>query len=104
MGKLSRTKGLSFERQIAIKLREIFPNARRHLEYQSEEANGVDLVNTGAFRIQCKKLKKYAPITCIEEVVCDPVMGDIPVLITAGDNKPAMAVLPLDDFLKLISK
>lgn len=100
-GRRARSKGHSFEREVAKLLRPLFPEARRHLEYQDAEANGVDLVNTGPFRFQCKKLKKYAPITTIGEIQCDPLSGEIPVLVTAGDGQPPMAVLPFDDFLRL---
>lgn len=101
MGKKSRTKGHSYERATARKLRDVFPNAMRHLEYQTSEANkGIDLVNTGQLRIQCKRYKGYAPITKIFEVSGGE--GEIPVLITKADRKPDMVVLSLDDFLKII--
>lgn len=100
----SRQKGHAFEREVAIALRHIFPNARRHLEYQDAEANGVDLVETGPYKIQCKKFKDYAPVNTIREVECDrEILGDVPVLVTAGDNKSAMAVLYFDDFLRLVA-
>lgn len=103
-GRAARRKGLTFERDIAVALREVFPGAKRHLEFQTQEANGVDLDNTGDFRIQCKKLAKYAPISKIEEVQCDRLFGEIPVLITAGDNEEAMVVLPFSDFLNLLKE
>ena len=47
-GRKSRDKGHNFERQIARELREVgFPEARRHLEYQDGEANGVDIQGFG---------------------------------------------------------
>ena len=101
-GRHSRTKGHSFERAIAIRLRSKFPKARRHLEYQDAEANGCDLVETGPYRIQCKKLRKYASITKIFEVKCDRELGEVPVLVTQGDHLEAMVVIPLEDFLRLI--
>lgn len=102
-GRRARTKGHGFEREVAIALRSVFPDARRHLEYQDVEANGVDLVETGEFKIQCKRLKKYASISMIEEIVCDELFGDVPVLVTAGDSKPAMAVLPFEELIRLIA-
>lgn len=101
-GRRARTKGHSFEREIAIQLRDIFPKARRHLEYQDAEANGVDLVETGRFRIQCKRLKKYASLTMIEEIQSDELSGEVPVLVTQGDGKPVLVALPLADFLCLL--
>ena len=102
MGALSRRKGHQFERDLAIKLRHIFPRARRHLEYQDGECFGVDLANTDRFLFQCKKLKSYASVNTIDEIQCDRRLGDIPILVTAADNRLAMAVLHLDDLVELI--
>ena len=99
-GRRSRAKGAAFEREVAIIFRNVFPDARRRLENHKDDANGVDLMNTGRFKIQCKKLKDWAPVGRIKEITLEE--GDIPVLITAGDNKPAMAVLPLEDFMDLV--
>jgi len=95
-GKSSRTKGHSYEREIAKKLREIYPNARRALEYQ--EGTGVDIENTGKLRIQCKRGKRYAPVTKIKEVQLE----GIPVLITKADREKDIACLYLEDFLEML--
>jgi hypothetical protein len=101
-GKSSRRKGHQFERDVANALKGIFPGARRHLEYQGEEADGRDIVGTGKFKFQCKRLKKYSPVTAISEIQCAPELGDVPILVTAGDFLPALAVLPFDDLLRLL--
>jgi hypothetical protein len=100
-GASSRRKGHQFERQVAIDLRPVFPEARRHLEYQDAEANGIDLVNTGPFKFQCKKLKKYASISMLSEVQCDRSC-EVPILVTAGDGLEPVAVIPWTAFLTLI--
>lgn len=105
MSKLSRTKGHSYEREIAIAFRKVgFKDAKRHLEYQACEAQGIDLDGTGKFKVQCKRGRGYAPINRIEEIQVDPIEGGIPVLVTRADNKESMAVLTLKDFLDLVSK
>jgi len=99
MGALSRTKGHSYERAIAKAFRDHgFPEAGRHLEYQTDEANGVDLKNTGPYLVQCKRGRAYAPITAIEEISGEGV----PLLVTKADNKPDMVVMPLAEFLRLV--
>jgi hypothetical protein len=101
----SRRKGHQFERDVAIALRLVFPEARRHLEYQdAESGKGIDLVETGYYRFQCKKLADYAPINRIREVQCDEELGEVPVLVTAADGKEPMAVLPFTHLLRLIRK
>lgn len=101
-GKLSRTKGHSFERWTAIALRVVYPSCRRHLEYQDAEANGIDLVNTGPYKVQCKRGKKYASLSVIKEVQADEMMGEVPVLVTKGDNERVLAVLPFEEFIDLL--
>lgn len=96
-GKRSRTKGHSFERWVALQLQAVFPRAKRKLEYQVDECQGVDIENTGVFRIQCKAYKDYAPISKIFEVQYRG--GEIPILVTKGDRKEPMAVIP---FMKLV--
>lgn len=102
--KMSRRKGHSFEREIAIALRVVFPHARRHLEYQHEEANGVDIVHTGHYRIQCKRGRKYASLSAIGEVDHDAMLGQTPVLVTQGDQKSVLVAFPLDEFIRLLRK
>jgi len=100
LGKLSRTKGHSFERDIAKSLRHIFPKARRHLEYQDGEANGVDLSYTGDFRIQCKRSKTSIPIKKIKEIQPD----GIHLLVSKRDFEEEMVTMYWDDFLELLGK
>lgn len=101
-GKAVRQKGLNFERDLAKSLRHIFPDVERQLEFQSSQAKGVDLRGTEPYLIQCKRSRKYASITKIEEVV--PQKGKIPVLVSKGDNLKAVAVLYLEDFILMLEK
>ena len=94
----SRRKGHSYEREICKALRKIFPDVERSLEGSKADQRGIDLLNTGDYAVQCKRGRNYAPINKIEEVISDKKA----VLITRGDNKPSVAVLYFDNFLKLI--
>ncbi len=104
LSKLSRRKGVSFEREVARALQVVFPNARRHLEYQDAEANGVDLVHTGHYRVQCKRGRKYSPLTAIAEVTHDEFLGEVPVLVTQGDQESILVAFPLDEFVRLLRR
>ena len=103
MGKAERRKGHAFEREIARELRDIgFPDAERQLESQVSQANGIDLRNTGPFKIQCKCRKTYVSVETINEIQCDD--DDWPVLITKKTGKrDPMAVLPWSVLKKLIA-
>jgi hypothetical protein len=102
MSKLSRTKGHSFEREISIALRLVWKDARRHLEYQDAEANGVDIANTGPYKFQCKRGRRHASFTAIKEIEADEVLGDIPVLVSKGDHDRILVALPFEAFLDLL--
>lgn len=102
MSKLSRTKGLSFERTVAIAFREAgFPNAKRKLEYQVDECVGVDLEGVGPYRVQCKRLAKYPSINTIKEITDKT---GVPILVCKADRDEPMAVLPFEALMKLIHK
>lgn len=103
IGKLSRNKGKTFEQKTARAFRDIFPDARRHLENHKEDAaKGVDLINTGPYLVQCKRLRGYAPIQRIHEIAINKGSKQVPVLVTQGDHTEVMAVLPLTKLLELI--
>lgn len=99
-----RARGSAFEREIANSLKPIFPNARRLLENHKDDARGVDILHTGAYRFQCKRMGKYAKVDCIKEVQCDEMLGDVPVLVTKADNERILAVLPYEELLRLLQK
>jgi len=102
-GKGCRTKGHSFERWVSEQLRKVFPDAKRHLEYQAREADGRDIDNTGSYLFQCKRNRKYASLSKIKEVQIDPIEGGVPVLVTKGDNEEPLACLPFSHFVKLLA-
>lgn len=103
MGKAQRVKGHTFERKVANMFKEIgYPDAKRHLEFQFQEAMGYDIDGTFPYYIQCKKHKAYVPINTIEEV--KPQKDGVPVLISEPDRGEAVAVLYLKDFLNLLRK
>ncbi len=73
------------------------------LEFQIEEAaHGTDLLNTGYYRIQCKRLKRHASMSAIKEVKADEAFGEVPVLISKGDSERVLVVLPFEEFLELL--
>lgn len=104
MGRMEREKGHKFEREVANIFKEIFPEARRHLEYQMSEANGVDLVGTGNYRIQCKRGRKYSSLSKIKEVTAEEYLGEVPVLVTQGDHERILVALPIEEFIRLLKR
>ena len=96
---MSRRKGAGYERAIAQVFQKLgFTKARRLLEYQ--EGMGYDLENTGPFRVQCKRYRKYCSISKIEEV--PKSSASIPLLVTKGDHKEDVVCLYLSDFVRIL--
>lgn len=102
MGKKSRTKGHSFEREIANRLKAVFPNAIRLLEYQEALCKGIDIQNTGNLRIQCKRFKRNVSTGLIHEIQATRAIGEVPILVSKADHGPILATLYLDDLLDII--
>jgi hypothetical protein len=98
----NRKKGHDFERRVVAAFRSHgFPKAIRHDESIPGAILGYDIDHTGPFRVQCKRLQNYAPISNIFEIPNSDAY--IPLLITQPDDGKAMAVLPFSAFLQLIS-
>lgn len=102
MSRYNRAKGHSFEREIAAEFRELgFKDAKTTRAARggdwSQSDNGIDLVGTGKYAVQCKRLANYASVNTIEEV-----QGSSPLLLTKANGKPTMAVLPWEDLKELI--
>jgi len=117
-----RTKGHAYERKIAVDFQEmgfdaITKRAARGGDWSTTD-DGIDLVGTEPFAVQVKRYRDYVPVNTIEEINCwakdkQPVSGFgvqvsgpdypmVPLLITKADHKPAMAVLPWSELMKLI--
>jgi hypothetical protein len=91
----SRKKGHNLERRVVNLFKAIGYKSKRILEYQIENANGVD-VEAYPFLIQTKCHKDYVSVSTINEIKRE----GIKILITQGDYKPPMVVIPLKDFLE----
>lgn len=103
MGKAQRTKGHSFERRVAALLRKIYPESRRLLEYQDGEANGVDIKNTGNFKVQCKAMRAQPRIASIFTEFKKLTQEDIPCVVWKQDGKGEYIAFKLEDALLLIN-
>lgn len=123
--KTARKKGHDFERSVAREFQELgwedamTTRAARGGDW-SHADDGIDLVGTEPFAVQCKRLQGYASVNTIEEIkpgkrtdacighfkdgnfhVTDQV-DQIPLLLTRANGKPTMAVLPWDELKKLL--
>ncbi|MEL6380228.1 MAG: hypothetical protein AAFQ29_10725 [Pseudomonadota bacterium] len=93
MGKKSRDKGASFEREVvgAFKAADIHAERRAPLQANSAIADG-DVVADGIGMIECKRRKNGFSL------IYDAMQGNDAVVIRS-DRKPALIVFELSDFL-----
>lgn len=101
MGKLSRTKGIKLEQNVARDFREIgFPDAiTSRAGDRSQDSAGCDIINTLPFKIQCKAKKDFVPVSTLDEVKTND--GEIAVLVTKADRRGIRVVLEYENFLLL---
>jgi hypothetical protein len=100
----SRRKGHGFERWVANDLREnlLFPNALRQLEYQENEANGVDLKGTSPFPIQCKVGKQVPQFyyDVLKKMKVNEL--DFKTVIAKRDREKPLVVMDYEDWKELV--
>ena len=108
MGKLSRTKGANFEREMVRAFREVMPddaeNIRRGLQSRGGGREVAD-VECPVFHVECKRGKKPNPRAALKQSIRDARPGKIPIAIIRddGDTSPFVALL-LDDFLDFVGE
>jgi hypothetical protein len=109
VGKLSRTKGAAFEKEIARALREIFVRARRGIG-QARAANEVPDVDGTPFWIETKHGKSVSVRAAYRQALA--ARGSCPELarrahpilvVHREDREETLATLPFDFLLLLLT-
>jgi len=103
-GLRSRRKGHSFEREMAIRFRDVFGDkVRRGLQSRSGEE--VPDVETPMFWIECKRGKRTNPKAALKQAISDcGNKGKIPIAICRDDREDATVMIGLEDFIDLASE
>ena len=98
----SRTKGHNFERQMAERLREVWPEC-----YTSRfkgslwlDHCGVDLVGTPGYNVQLKAMERTPAYHDILEYM--PKGENVNIVIHKRNRKGALVVMKLDDFVRVM--
>ena len=97
-----RRKGHDFERVTASKLRVIFPDARRGLQYQ-DGAQCSDVVGT-PFHIECKCGKKPNVRAALRQALEDCGRAKWIACVIKDDRQEPMVVMPWGDWLELVEE
>lgn len=99
-GRYSRTKGHSFEREIARLLRPLYPQARRGLQYR-DGVEACDVEGT-PFHIECKRMKKVDIKKAFAQAKKDCQGKRIPIVISKEDRQEILITLDADGELLTI--
>lgn len=103
MGKLSRTKGANFEREIAKYFQDMgWSKARRKLS-QYQETDGCDLENVEPFVVQCKSGKKINVLIAFKEALGSSKKGEIPMAVVKWDRNKPLFVLDQEGITRLLN-
>jgi len=100
MGKGQRKKGHDYERYIRNRFHKLDEAAVRNYEYLPGADLGHDVEACG-YLVQCKRGKRYAPVSKIFEVKSTK---GIPLLITKEDRRPDIVCIFLDAFMELLEE
>lgn len=103
MGASQRTKGATYEREVAKQLGRLLalPDVKRKIDQARE--GGEDLENTGALVVECKRRKTLKGLydwmrQCITACGVSYYTGEsIPVVIFRADNERSMVLIHLSD-------
>lgn len=110
IGRASRNKGKSGEREAAKALMERIPGVviKRSVQYSGRgTAHGTggmpDLVGLEHFHLEVKRTEKAEPYRWIQQVQADKLPGEIGVVLHRQSRKDWIAIMSLDDFCKLVN-
>lgn len=105
MGLLSRRKGKSFEREVAIAFRRVYPGAKRTLTQQRDSGEAPDIQIPGWW-VEAKSHKRVPIRKAFDQAVDEIARAkstDKPVAVTKDNACDPLATMDLEDFISLLN-
>lgn len=100
MGKMQRTKGASFERDIVNDLRSILGvSAARNLSQTRDSGGDIVLDH---FVIECKRRARISIYEWVEQAEESCAPQQKPIVVCRGDGQKALAIMRWQDFIALL--
>jgi len=110
---MSRTKGHSFEREMARLFKAYFPEAKRGLQTRGGTAEAPDVEGT-PFYIECKRMRRCNIRGALRQAEAGAytVTGGgtfkrdprPPIAICKNDREKAVVAIYLEDFMKMVER
>ena len=101
MGRRSLTKGKRGEREAAAEIRRLFgTDATRGRQYQGSDESPDIVTGIEDVHFEVKRAESLQLYAAIEQAVRDAA-DKVPVVLHRKNNKPWLAIVPLDDLPRL---
>ena len=100
MGKASRNKGKTGEREVANILKEHGYDAHRGVQYQGG-SDSPDVIGLPGIHIEVKRVNSLRLYSSLEQSRDDADDSEIPIVMHRPDRKPWVVVMDAEDFLDL---
>ena len=106
MAKISRTRGASYEREVANLFKDWGHEAYRTAQHMGKTGKAPDVVVKG-LHLECKRRRSVAVYDWYEQAKADALAegkGNLPTVIFRADNKPTMVMMHFEDFIQLYNE
>jgi Holliday junction resolvase len=101
MGRFSRNKGKTGERELAHELSRVFGvTARRGVQFQGTPDSPDVIVDIPDLHIECKRTERFRLYEVLEQAMADAA-NKLPIVLHRQNKKPWVAVVRLDDLPRL---
>lgn len=100
MGKMSREKGKSGEREVARILQAAGYDARRSQQFCGK-AGDADVVGLPGVHVEVKRVEALRLYDALSQAKHDAREGEMPVVVHRKNNCPWVVIQPLEDWLSL---
>ena len=103
MGRLSRNKGKTGERELAHELQRVLGvSARRGVQYSGGADSPDVITDIPNLHIECKRTEHFRMFEALEQAIHDAEESKVPVVMHRPNHRPWVVVLRLDDLPKLV--
>ena len=103
MGRLSRNKGKTGERELARELQRVLGvTARRGVQYTGGPDSPDVVTDIPNLHIECKRTEHFRLFEALEQSVRDAGESQVPVVMHRPNHRPWVVVLRLDDLPALV--
>ena len=100
MGKMSREKGKSGEREVAKLFRDYGIEAKRGCQFHGGP-DSPDVMGVPGLHVEVKRVERLNLYEAMEQCWHDASAEEVPVVIHRRNNKPWIVAMAFDDFMRL---